>query len=148
MGLIFLWSFVDKVFGLNFATKIEQAWLSGGSPTTEFLQFGVHGPFTVFYHSLAGIPMIDWLFMLGLFFVGITLTFGIFVKLGSLTGIVMLFLIYTAVGIPPVNHPFIDDHFVFILIMVGLMVSDSGNYFGFGKAWSRTNLVQKFKVFR
>ena len=148
MGLIFLWSFVDKVFGLNFATKIEQAWLSGGSPTTGFLQFSVHGPFAGFYHSLVGIPMVDWLFMLGLLFVGISLTFGIFVKLGSLTGIIMLFLIYIAVGMPPVNHPFIDNHFVFILIMVGLILSDSGDYFGFGKAWSCTTLVQKFKFLR
>lgn len=148
MGLIFLWAFVDKVFGLGFATTPEKAWLAGGSPTTGFLQFGVHGPFAGFYHTLAGMPVVDWLFMLGLLFIGITLTLGIFVKLGSLTGLIMLFLMYTALGIPPENHPFIDDHFVYILVMAGLMMSDSGDYIGFGKSWSRTNLVQKFKIFR
>ena len=145
MGLIFLWAFIDKVFGLGFATTPEKSWLVGGSPTAGFLQFAVHGPFADFYHSLAGIPMVDWLFMLGLLFIGITLTFGIFVKLGSLAGVAMLFLMYTAIGIPPENNPFIDDHLVYILVMIGLMISDSGNYLGFGKAWSRTDLVQKFK---
>ena len=145
MGLIFLWAFIDKVFGLGFATTPEKSWLAGGSPTAGFLQFAVHGPFVDFYHGLAGIPMIDWLFMLGLLFIGITLTFGIFVKLGSLAGIAMLFLMYTAIGIPPENNPFIDDHLVYILVMIGLMMLNSGDYLGFGKAWSRTNLVQKFK---
>jgi len=148
MGLIFLWAFLDKTFGWGFATIPEKSWLAGGSPTAGFLQFGVHGPFADFYHSLAGVPLVDWLFMLGLFFIGITLTFGIFVKLGGLTGIIMLFLMYTAVGIFPENNPFIDDHLVYILVMVGLIISDSGSYFGFGNYWSRTSLVQRFKIFR
>lgn len=148
MGLMFLWAFVDKVFGLGFATTPEKAWLAGGSPTSSFLQFAVHGPFTGLYNSLAGISAVDWLFMLGLLFVGVALTFGIFVKLGSLTGFVMLFLMYTAIGIPPENHPFIDDHLVDMLIMVGLWVSNSGDCLGFGQSWSRTNLVQKYKILR
>lgn len=148
MGLIFLWAYFDKVFGLGFSTTPDKAWLAGGSPTSGFLQFGVHGPFANFYHSLAGIPMVDWLFMLGLLFVGITLTFGIFVKFGSIAGIMMLSLMYTAVGIQPANNPFIDDHIVYILIMAGLMMSDSGDYLGFGKAWSRTSLVQKYKILK
>ncbi|OGI74844.1 hypothetical protein A2740_01770 [Candidatus Nomurabacteria bacterium RIFCSPHIGHO2_01_FULL_43_16] len=148
LGLIFIWAFLDKVFGLGFATARSGAWFLGGSPTTGFLKFGVHGPFADFYHGLAGVPIVDYLFLLGLFFVGITLTFGVFVKLGSLTGIIMLFLMYTAVGIPPENHPFIDDHIVYILVMFGLTMSDSGDYLGIGKVWSRTNLVQKFKILK
>lgn len=148
MGLIFLWAYFDKVFGLNFATKQPDSWLAGGSPTTGFLKFAVHGPFADFYHSIAGMPAVDWLFMLGLLFIGLTLTFGIFVRLGSLSGFVMLFLMYTAVGIQPANHPFIDDHFVYMLIMLGLFISDSGDYLGFGKAWSRNTLVQKFRILK
>lgn len=148
MGLLFLWAFIDKVFGLGFATKPIQSWLAGGSPTAGFLQFGVHGPFASFYHSLAGIPLVDWLFMSGLLFIGVTLTLGIFVRLGSLAGFAMLFLMYTAVGIQPANHPFIDDHFIFMIIVIGLMVSNSGDYLGFGKYWSNTALVQKFKILR
>src|ERR1035437_6374526 len=95
MGLIFLWAFFDKIFGLGFSTKPEQAWLAGGSPTAGFLKMGVHGPFADLYHGLAGSGLVDWLFMLGLLFIGVSLTFGIFMKLGGWSGILMLFLMYT-----------------------------------------------------
>ena len=148
MGLIFLWAFIDKVFGLGFATTADKSWMAGGSPTTGFLQFGVHGPFAGFYHSLAGIPIVDVLFILGLLFIGVTLTFGILVKLGSLTGFLMLFLMYTAVGIQPENHPFIDEHLIYMIVMIGLILSNSGDYLGFGKYWSNTSLVQKFSFLK
>ncbi len=133
MGLIFLWAFFDKLLGLGYATTADKSWLAGGSPTTGFLQFGVHGPFADFFHSLAGNGLIDWLFMLGLLFIGISLTFGVFMKLGSLAGIMMLFLMYLAVGLSPENNPLIDDHFIYILVLLVLMLSRSDKYWGFGK---------------
>src|SRR3989344_7336425 len=126
MGFIFLWAFLDKTFGLGFATLPEKAWLAGGSPTTGFLQFAVHGPFVDFFHSLAGLPIIDWLFMLGLLFIGATLIFGICVRLGSMAAIPLLFLMYLAVGLQPENNPFIDDHIIYILVMFVLMFTRSG----------------------
>ena len=146
MGLIFLWAFVDKLLGWGFATNPEQAWLAGGFPTTPFLQFGVHGPFADLFHSLAGNVMIDWLFMLGLFFIGISLTLGIFMKLGGWAGIIMLFLMYLAVGLQPKHHPFIDDHFVYIFVILALMWGNAGKYFGLGNTWWNTPLVQKHKI--
>ncbi|MEI6281046.1 MAG: hypothetical protein WCP17_03560 [bacterium] len=149
MGLIFLWAFFDKLLGLGFATTAEKAWLAGGSPTSGFLQFGVNGPFADFFHSLSSMPMVDWLFMLGLLFVGLTLTFGILVKLGSLAGAAMLFLMYIAlIWGTPRNHPFIDDHFIYFFVMLTLMLSDSGDSFGFGNAWSHTSIVQKFSFLK
>src|SRR3989338_5392234 len=86
MGFIFLWAFLDKVFGLGFATTRDKAWLQGGSPTTGFLSFGVKGPFAEIFHSLAGVIVVDWLFMLGLLFVGLTLMFNRYVKWGCVAG--------------------------------------------------------------
>ena len=51
MGFVFLWSFLDKLLGLGFATDREAAWIEGGSPTAGFLQFGTQGPFKDFYAS-------------------------------------------------------------------------------------------------
>ena len=31
LGWTFLWAFVDKLFGLGFATAAEDAWINGGS---------------------------------------------------------------------------------------------------------------------
>ena len=148
MGLTFLWAFFDKLLGLGFATIPEKAWLVGSSPTAGFLQFGVRGPFANFYHSLANIPAVDWLFMLGLFFIGATLTLGIMTRLGSFAGFIMLVLMYTAVGITPENHPFIDDHFIYAIVMLLFMFADTGKYFGLANQWANTSLVQKFRILK
>ncbi|RGA01239.1 hypothetical protein DI270_030565 [Microbispora triticiradicis] len=37
IGWVFLWAFLDKLFGWGFATPAAKAWINGGSPTTGFL---------------------------------------------------------------------------------------------------------------
>ena len=116
LGFIFLWAFLDKVFGLGFATTADKAWIQGGSPTTGFLSFGVRGPFAEIFHSLAGVVVVDWLFMLGLLFVGLTLMFNRYVKWGCVAGCLMLFFMYLAL-LFPANNPIIDEHLVYILVL-------------------------------
>ena len=148
MGLIFLWAFMDKLFGLGFATTADKAWITGGSPTFGFLKFATKGPFAFFYQNMAGSAVVDWLFMLGLLFIGLTLTLGILVRFGSYIGALMLVLMYTAGFMPPENHPFIDDHIIYIIIMIGLSMTNSGEYLGLGKQWANTDFVKKHKVFK
>lgn len=126
MGFIFLWAFLDKTFGLGFATTPEKSWLAGGSPTTGFLSFGVRGPFANIFQSLAGIQLVDWLFMLGLLFVGITLILNRFVKWGAIAGSVMFLLMYLALLLPE-NNPIIDDHLVYIMVLVLISIEFSKN---------------------
>ena len=38
LGLIFLWVFFDKLFGLGFATLPDKSWLLGNSHTFGFLK--------------------------------------------------------------------------------------------------------------
>ncbi len=116
MGLIFLWAFFDKLLGLGFATKAENAWINGGSPTYGFLTHGTKGPFAEFFQSLAGVAVVDWLFMLGLLGVGVALVFNRYVKWGAIAGSVMMFLMYIA-AFPPENNPLLDDHIVYILVL-------------------------------
>ena len=148
MGFIFLWAFIDKLFGLSFSTAPDKSWLAGVSPTAGFLQFATHGPLAVFFQNLAGSGLIDWLFMLGLLFIGIALCIGIFVNLASTLGIVMLFLMYLAVGLSPANNPFIDDHLVYILIMFLFIFFDAGIYLGLGRRWNNTMLVKRYSIFK
>ena len=72
-GLVFAWAFVDKTFGLGYATPSANAWLSGGSPTKGFLGNLDHGPLASMFQSWAGAWWADWLFMLGLAGIGIAL---------------------------------------------------------------------------
>ena len=37
MGFIFLWAFIDKLFGLGFSTASDKSWLSGISLTQNYL---------------------------------------------------------------------------------------------------------------
>lgn len=124
LSFIFLWAFFDKVFGLGYATKSAGAWIHGGSPTAGFLGHAVKGPFADFFHMLAGVAVVDWLFMAGLLFVGLTLLLGRYVKLGSLAGALMLALMYLALLVPE-NNPLIDEHIVYILVLM-LIASDAG----------------------
>lgn len=116
MGFVFLWAFLDKTFGLGFATTADKAWVNGGSPTTGFLSFGVRGPLAEFFQSLAGLAVVDWLFMGALIFTGLTLICNRYLKWGVIVGSVLMFLMYLALLLPE-NNPIIDEHIVYILVL-------------------------------
>jgi len=54
LGWVFLWAFLDKLFGLGHETAAKNAWIDGGNPTKGFLANGATGPFTDLYHNIAG----------------------------------------------------------------------------------------------
>jgi thiosulfate dehydrogenase (quinone) large subunit len=142
LGWIFLWAFLDKLLGLGFATTIDKAWVAGVSPTASFLQFATKGPFAGFFQSLAGNGLVDVLYMAGLLFVGTALMLGIFVKLASKVGIVMLALFYLAGSLPPQHNPFLDEHIIYIIVLGGIGATHAGRVYGMGERWARTTLVR------
>src|SRR3954469_5304973 len=105
IGWIFLWAFLDKLFGLGHETKPAQAWIHGGSPTNGFLKMGAQGPFADFYHSIAGATWANWLFMIGLAGIGTALILGIAMRIAAASGVLLLVLMWTAV-LPPADNPF------------------------------------------
>ncbi len=142
-GLIFLWAFFDKVFGLGLATAAEDAWLAGGSPTYGFLTFAATGPFVTFYNAIAGNVFVDWLFMVGLLFIGVCLTLGIGVRLASYSAALMLMLMWTAV-LPPEHHPFLDDHVLYSIFIIAFPMVNAGRMWGLGNWWEKQSIVKKF----
>lgn len=147
MGWIFLWAFIDKVFGLGFSTVHGKAWINGVSPTLGFLKFGSKGLFSSFYHTIAGNIIIDWIFMAGLLLIGITLILGIATRISVFAGALIVFLMWTAV-LPPQNNPILDEHIIYILVFIILGIANSGNYIGFGKEWSNTSLVKNYPILK
>ncbi|MFJ9316889.1 hypothetical protein ACIRN4_22070 [Pimelobacter simplex] len=85
--------------------------------------------------------------MLGLLGVGITLTFGIGMRLGTLAGFVMYVLMWSVV-LPPANNPVLDEHVLGALSMAVLGLTGAGATWGLGRAWSRTALVRRLPVLR
>lgn len=145
LGWIFLWAFMDKLFGLGFATARENAWIAGGSPTYGFLTFGTSGPFAGFYQSLAGNVVADWLFMVGLVGIGAALISGIGVRIAAGSGILMMLMMWTA-ALPPANNPFLDDHLVYAAALALLAFAHAGRYVGLGTWWEKQALVRKHPV--
>ncbi|WP_418058496.1 hypothetical protein [Pimelobacter simplex] len=156
-GLTFLWAFFDKLLALGYHTGYDQAgtldrfgpaaWIHGGSPTEGFLAFGADGPFKGFWNGLAGTAFADWAFMLGLLGIGVALTFGIGMRLGTIAGLVMYLLMWTVV-LPPANNPVLDEHVLGAISMAVLGLTGAGATWGLGHAWSRTALVRRFPVLR
>ena len=142
LGLIFLWAFFDKLLGLGFATSPERSWINGGSPTFGFLSKAVHGPLTDFYHALAPSQIVAWLFMLGILFIGISCTFGIATRLGSIAGAALSLLMWSAL-LPPANHPFLDEHIVYLFAFLAIAFSES-------RIWSLSEIgfLRKYKLLK
>jgi thiosulfate dehydrogenase [quinone] large subunit len=147
LGWIFLWAFLDKLFGLGRATPTENAWLEGGSPTAGFLGNAPTGPFESFYKGLAGATWADWLFMLGLLAIGVALILGVGMWIAAIAGALLLVLMWTAV-LPPENNPFMDDHLIYAMVLIGLAAVRAGDVWGLGKQWASAGLVQRYPILR
>lgn len=158
-GVTFLWAFLDKTFALGFHTGYGQdgnldrfgdaAWINGGSPTEGFLTFAVpaNNPFQGFFNGLAGYAVVDWLFMLGLLGIGVTLLSGAAMRIGTAAGALMYAFMYAAV-VPLENNPVIDDHVVGFLVMIVLALGAAGTTWGLGRWWAASDAVRKYPVLR
>jgi thiosulfate dehydrogenase [quinone] large subunit len=151
-GLLFLWAFVDKAFGLGYATPPKNAWFSGGSPTKGFLSHVSAGPFETVFHDIAGTWWADLFFMAGLLAVGVTLVLGIGLRIAAASGALMMLLMWAAEW-PPAQHtssgeatsstnPLIDYHVVYALVLVVLAATASGATWGLARWWSRLPTVK------
>lgn len=142
MGFIFLWAFFDKLFGFGFSTPADRGWVDGGSPTKGFLS-GSEGPFAGFYKDLAGTGFANWMFMVGLASIGVALLLGIGMRIATISGAVLLTMMYT-VALPPTTNPAIDDHLILAALLIGLGAIGAGNFLGLGRWWTSTPLVKRF----
>ena len=152
LGWTFLWAFLDKAFALGHETGVDAktgaidyfgpaAWIHGGSPTSGFLGFATKGPLAGFYQNLAGNAFVDWLFMLGLLGIGLALILGIGMRIATVSGVVLLVMMWSAV-LPPANNLFMDDHLIYALTLVLLALVAAGRTWGLGAMWERIPFVQ------
>lgn len=146
IGWVFFWAFLDKLFGLGYATESGNSWINGGSPTTGYLN-GVDGPFASFFNGMAGQAWADWLFMVGLAGIGLALILGIGVWLAAIAGTVLLAFMYMA-SLPMTQNPFLDEHLVYAVVLLGLAFVRGGDTLGFGKPWARSGLVRALPFLR
>jgi thiosulfate dehydrogenase [quinone] large subunit len=141
LGFVFLWAFLDKLFGFGRSTTSANAWINGGSPTAGFLGH-VEGPFKGMFNAMSGQAWCDWLFMIGMAGLGVALILGIGMIVAAVTGTAMMLLLWGA-SLPNQTNPFVDQHLIYALLIIGLAISRLGEPYGLGRWWSRTALVRK-----
>jgi len=145
LGWTVFWAFLDKTFGLGYATASEKSWLNGGSPTTGYLKFAATGPLGDLWNGLAGNSVVDALFMLALLAVGVAVILGIGTRIAGISGAALMLLLWSTV-LPPANNPIIDDHIVYALLFIGMIFVMPGKWWGLGKWWSNLALVKRFPI--
>ena len=147
IGFIFLWAFLDKTFGLGYATPVERAWINGGTPSQGFLLGdSVVGPLKPFFASIAS-PASDWLFMAGMLGIGLAVMLGIGLRISAVAGTVILLAMYLAewpsgVGTGSTN-PVVNYHVIYALSLIVVAVLAAGDTIGFGLPWKKTSLVRR-----
>jgi thiosulfate dehydrogenase [quinone] large subunit len=153
VGVEFLWAFLDKTFGLGYATPAAKAWIHGGSPTKGFLSRVAVGPLEGTFHTIAGAAWADWLFMAGLLGIGIALIFGIGLRIAAVSGTLLLLGMwaaewplakFTSAGEPSMStNPIVDYHIIYALALIALALTYAGHTWGLGKLWARLPFVQR-----
>jgi thiosulfate dehydrogenase (quinone) large subunit len=153
LGFEFLWAFLDKTFGLGYATPSARAWINGGSPTRGFLSNVAVGPFEATFYAWAGATWADWTFMLGLLGIGLALILGIGLRISAVSGTAMMLLMwaaewpldkFTSAGEPSMSvNPIVDYHIIYALALIALAVTYAGHTWGLGRLWARLPFVHR-----
>jgi thiosulfate dehydrogenase [quinone] large subunit len=152
-GAVFLWAFLDKTFGLGYATTSSKSWIHGGSPTKGFLKSVDVGPFQSVFHSVAGSWWANWLFMLGMLGIGVALLAGVAVRAAAASGVLIMALMWfaefplarhTSTGAPSgSSNPLTDYHFSYAVVLVVLAATFAGTTWGLGRVWARLPFVNR-----
>lgn len=145
LGLMFLWAFFDKLFGLGYATPAGSGMIDGGSPTYFFLEYS-DGWFSGIFHEMAGFSDVtDILLMIGLLCLGIGLTAGIATRLVTLFSVLMYILFYLST-VPFDSNPLLDYHLVYIFAVIAIWYAGADRLFSLGDWWNDLEIVKRYKM--
>jgi uncharacterized membrane protein YphA (DoxX/SURF4 family) len=100
-------------------------------------RLGIKGPLAGLYRHLAGVTVVDWLFMIGLAAVGTALVLGIGMRIAAAAGALLMVMMMWSAVLPPASKPFMDDHLIYALVLIGLALVGAGDSFGLGRWWRR-----------
>ncbi len=102
------------------------------------------------FTPLAGQVWVDWMFMIGLLGIGVSLILGVGVRIAGFSGVLLMTLMYLAVlpfekGVD--HNPLLDDHVIYAAMFLFFGLNpDSGKYLGFGKKWENMDFVKQYPV--
>ncbi|MCC5948661.1 MAG: hypothetical protein JJT89_09420 [Nitriliruptoraceae bacterium] len=145
IGFNFLWSFLDKAFGLSYSTAPESAWFAGGSPTTGYLMGSSDGWFGPLWGALAGNAFVDVLFMLALFGLGIAAISGAGLRIAAgAGGLLAVFFYLSQLPIASgATNPVTTAHWYYLLLFLLFPLLDAGRTWGVAAIWERFGFVER-----
>lgn len=142
IGWTFMWPFLDKLFGLGYGTEAARAWVSGGAPAQGYMINATSGPFKGFFVWMAETfgSLTDFLFMFGLFGIGLAMLTGAGLKIAAWGGtLLMAFMYFAALPIGQANagftNPITDSHWIEAVVLLVAAYSLSGDTWGLGRWW-------------
>lgn len=153
IGFYFLWAFVDKFFGLGFTTASDRSVLSGGTPAQGYINNAIADgqPLKGLYQSLFANGFGDFMFMLGLFAIGVAMLAGAGVRIAAVAGALLMLFMYL-VALPWVGehgtNPILDSHWMEAMLLLIPAFTLSGDTWGLGKWWGNQDIVKKYKLLR
>ena len=141
VGWIFLWAFIDKLFGLGFSTPAERAWINGGTPAQGFMNNST-SIFGGFFSAISG-AWADWLFMAGLLGIGVAMVAGAGLKIAAWTGTLLVFMMYLATfplgnsAEGGITNPITTSHWLEAAVLLASAYGLAGDTWGLGKWWAK-----------
>ncbi|MFO7590075.1 MAG: DoxX family membrane protein [Acidimicrobiia bacterium] len=137
LGWSFFWAFIDKFFGLGFATcraedsssidfACSAAMLKGGSPTFGYLTFATPASHTggLFDWMASSGPDVigvaDVLFMAVLLLGGLALMLGVGVRTAAIGGALLMAFMFLAGDVWPENNPVNSSHVIEMVAFLGI----------------------------
>ena len=157
IGFTFLWAFLDKLFGLGFATPSSRAWINGGTPAQGFIK-NIDGPFKDVFQIFAN-PFGDWLFMAGLLGIGVAMIAGAGLRIAAVAGTLLMLFMFMAEWpsatalvdgklVSGSTNPIVDSHWHEGLLLIIAAVTLAGDTWGVGKWWRSLGFVQRHRWLR
>lgn len=127
LGWVFFWAGITKV--------LNPAWSAGG-----FLKGAKTFPALFHWFSSPGVlPITNFLNEWGLTLLGVSLILGIFVRWSAPFGIALMALYYLPIlqfPYPNVNSFIIDEHIIYIAVLIALYAFNAGQYWGLEKKFN------------
>lgn len=109
--------------------------------------------FHSFYTSLAQpsiLPLVDFLNRWGLTLLGLSLILGIFVRLSSSLGALLMLLYYFPILQFPYPNPhsfIVDKHIIYFLVLIFFAVIKAGRIYGLDSYLSKHSVYRKHAIF-
>lgn len=142
IGWTFMWPFIDKLFGLGYGTAAEGAVVNGGNPAQGYMINATSGPFKELFVWMAETfgGLADFLFMFGLFGIGLAMLTGAGLKIAAWGGtLLMAFMYFAALPIGQAGagftNPITDSHWIEAAVLLVAAYTLSGDTWGLGRWW-------------